>query len=145
MCIFLGAGIGYQAVMVMVEMLFTSGVIDSGVLPQFAVDHIFPSAGSASASPSPPLPALPSAEEVASVVADTSTSSSISSSDDSIITSDSPVLEMFARVIGVNTVSWMQIAALSVASTSVITKEALYHYTLRAGEGANSDAVREVK
>ena len=41
-----------------------------------------------------------------------------------------------------NMITPMQMAALSVAGISVITKEALYHYTLRAGEVAHSDAVR---
>lgn len=35
----------------------------------------------------------------------------------------------------------MQMAALAVSSVSVVTKEALYHYTLKVGNGANSDSV----
>lgn len=34
-----------------------------------------------------------------------------------------------------------QLAALSVAGVSIFTKEALFHYTLRAGQKANSDAI----
>ena len=39
-------------------------------------------------------------------------------------------------------ISFMQMAALAVSSVSVVTKEALYHYTLRVGHGSNSDSVR---
>ena len=35
----------------------------------------------------------------------------------------------------------MQMAALLVSSVSVVTKEALYHYTLKVGNGSNSDSV----
>ena len=38
-------------------------------------------------------------------------------------------------------VTFMQGAALAISSLSVVTKEALYHYTLRVGEGSNSDSV----
>ena len=39
----------------------------------------------------------------------------------------------------------MQAAALAISSLSVVTKEALYHYTLRVGEGSNSDSVSTFK
>ena len=38
-------------------------------------------------------------------------------------------------------ISFMQMAALLVSSVSVVTKEALYHYTLKVGNGSNSDSV----
>ena len=38
-------------------------------------------------------------------------------------------------------INFMQMAALLVSSVSVVTKEALYHYTLKVGNGSNSDSV----
>ena len=47
-----------------------------------------------------------------------------------------------AGLLGVPHVSYLQSAALAVSSVSVLTKELLYHYTLRVGQGAHSDAVK---
>jgi divalent metal cation (Fe/Co/Zn/Cd) transporter len=36
----------------------------------------------------------------------------------------------------------MQMAALGVSTVSIITKEILYHYTLKVGKDSNSDSVK---
>jgi divalent metal cation (Fe/Co/Zn/Cd) transporter len=42
----------------------------------------------------------------------------------------------------VHGVNYMQMAALGISTMSIITKEALYHYTLRVGKDTNSDSVK---
>jgi hypothetical protein len=115
----LSSGIGYQAVMVMFEMLFSNGAVEGGLAAATGIGvEEFASQTPAVADPNP-SGVIPETDEAPSVI-----------------------LEMCARVLGVEAMNWMQMAALSVAATSVVSKEMLYHYTLKAGEGAHSDAVR---
>ena len=60
----------------------------------------------------------------------------------SILTFGSGNFPFMAGLLGVPHVSYLQSAALAVSTVSVLTKEVLYHYTLRVGQGAHSDAVK---
>lgn len=105
------AGIGYQAVTVMYDMLVVA-----------------------------PAAAATDATAAAVAVSGGLAAEMVSAGDSSSLAGQN--FPFMAGLLDVPHVSYLQSAALGVSAVSVLAKEALYHYTLRAGQGAHSDAVK---
>ena len=106
------AGIGYQAVTVMYDMLVVA----------------------------PAAAATTDATAAAVAVSGGLAAEMVSAGDSSSLAGQN--FPLMAGLLDVPHVSYLQSAALGVSAVSVLAKEALYHYTLRAGQGAHSDAVK---
>jgi len=111
------AGIGYQAVTVMYDMLVVA-----------------PAAAATAAT------ATTDATTAAVAVSGGLAAEMVSAGDSSSLAGQN--FPLVAGLLDVPHVSYLQSAALGVSAVSVLAKEALYHYTLRAGQGAHSDAVK---